>query len=778
MTVARRKFNPTLHPRDKNGRFTRSGTRDLKKGDRTAAAAVMAGFKPKRGVAGAKAAGYLSGISGSSGPGQTSAVQRYLNEGGFVDVHQALRAGKGADNPDVAELDAAMIELPDDLLVSRRVPLAMFGDATPDQLVGMKVRDAAYSPVSLSTVPGKADDVRLRIAVPKGTPAIVAPDSGELVLDRDLEMAVTSVEKNTVGGWDMHLVVLPKDGARDGSGGRSPAGGERSDQTPEAEPPAADAMPEASPAPSGDDTDAALRAELMRLRVPELQRRARERGLKPGRARKSQLVDMIVADERGDDSGDTTPAPEAPAPAAPSRTTGPLVGDAARDAAPVSIARGRARGGLTRAERQALVDYRGSLYLSANGVLRQGAGQVPDSPEYRTLARRIEGTDAAIAKSPLTADVEVARGVKTGRAVFGDAWDGDLTGAEWVEHAYVSTSTSEKTAGQFADFGARGGAKMRIRVPAGTPGVELSGGGIGASSESEILLRRGLTMRVVSDSGPGENRELVVEVVPDGGADTVGRRRGAAGVGGSRGPGGAGQDDDGLPGGANPAAAGGDGDADTAGVTADEPTTAATAPAGGAVTGARSATPPTPNTWGQATGGNDPIHFHDDGEIGTAIKAMGDDALMDIDGEPLADILGRLATDAVLGRGTSQQTLDGIKAVRDRLPDGSQARRQLDLAIDRLDAPDSPAPELPDGTPDALRQLAADLHAVPLVRREPGPEEDALADLATQVAAGRLSGRRLADAIRRLRNRRHESVEGKFEIDRAVDRAVAALTAR
>jgi hypothetical protein len=522
--VARRRWNPTLHPRDKNGRFTRSGTRELKKGDRVNAASVMAGFRPKRGVTGAKAGGYLSGIAparqGRSGGG---AVDRYLNQGGFVDVHKALRAGKAADNADVAELDAAMIELPDDLLVSRRVPVSMFGDVAPDQLVGMKVRDAAYSPVSLSTVPGRADDVRMRIAVPAGTRAIVAPETGELILDRDLEMAVASVEKNSAGGWDMHLVVLPKDGAPPGSGPQpGPAGTDT--------------------APADDDADAALRAELMRLRVPELQRRARDRGLKPGKRRKSQLVDLIVADERGG----TEPADNTPQPG--DTATGPLVGDAARAAAPVSIARRRSRGALTRAERQALVDYKGALYMSANNTLRRERGQIPDTPEYRTLARRIRTIDTAVAKSPLTADVQVTRGVKVGRAVFGEAWDRDLTGAEWTEHAYLSTSTSDKTAGLFSDLGHRDAAKMRILVPAGTPAVELSGSG----DEAELLLRRGLRMRVVSDTGPGENRELAVEVVPDdqpGAADATDRPgRDAAGVGGGGAGSGAAADDDGLSG--------------------------------------------------------------------------------------------------------------------------------------------------------------------------------------------------------------------------------------
>jgi hypothetical protein len=199
-----------------------------------------------------------------------------------------------------------------------------------------------------------------------------------------------------------------------------------------------------------------------------------------------------------------------------------------------------------------------------------------------------------------------------------------------------------------------------------------------------------------------------------------------------------------------------------------EPTAAAP------VTGLRSDQPLLPNGWGYNP--NMPIHFHDDGEIGIAIKRMGDDAYIDVDGRPLGDVLGMLATDAVLDRSTSQEVLDKLKILRDRLPEGSAARHQLDMAIMALDAPDTPLPDAPDGTPEPLRQLMVDLHAVPLVRRDPRIEWDALWELMTEMAAGRLSSRGLARALQRLHNRRHESVEGKFDIDRAVARAVAALT--
>lgn len=195
------------HPRDRRGRFTASGTRPLTGGDRDRAQGIMAVFTPKRGLS-ARPAGhaYLQGVA-DRGPARTPVVDGYFG-GGHVEAHQALRAGN-EDRPDVAAMDAAMGELPDDIIVSRRVPADMFGNVAPDSLVGAVVRDAAYAPTSLGTVRGHPTDVRMRIAVPAGTRAIVNPDTGEVVLDRDLELAVTRVEVNSQGGHDMYLVVLP-----------------------------------------------------------------------------------------------------------------------------------------------------------------------------------------------------------------------------------------------------------------------------------------------------------------------------------------------------------------------------------------------------------------------------------------------------------------------------------------------------------------------------------------------------------------------------------------
>jgi hypothetical protein len=195
------------------------------------------------------------------------------------------------------------------------------------------------------------------------------------------------------------------------------------------------------------------------------------------------------------------------------------------------------------------------------------------------------------------------------------------------------------------------------------------------------------------------------------------------------------------------------------------------------VTGAMSAKPLHENGWGDIT--SSPVHYHDDGPIGMAVNRMGQDRHLDVDGEPLANVLGVMATDVVRGRRTAQQGVDDLKALQARLPEGSNARNSLSWAIRDMDAPPQPVPAVPDSTPEPLRKLVADLNAIPIVRNDPSREMEPLLDLINDFAAGRTGGFRMKDGLRRLRNKRHESLGdcGKFEIDHAVDTAVKALEA-
>lgn len=213
-------------------------------------------------------------------------------------------------------------------------------------------------------------------------------------------------------------------------------------------------------------------------------------------------------------------------------------------------------------------------------------------------------------------------------------------------------------------------------------------------------------------------------------------------------------------------------DAQTNTAAAPEPEPMPAAP----ITGAMSSAALLPNTWG---GLPEPgsVHYHDDGPLGTALTYMGPDARLDVDGDALANVVGAIATDVTRGRRTAQQGVDAVTALRDRLPETSRARRCLDGALRDMDAPMTPLPTLPEGTPEPLRQLVHALHAVPMVRAESGKELEPLLEIVAAAAAGRTRGRRLARDLRSIRNKRHESLGdcGKFEIDRAVDAAAKAL---
>lgn len=202
--------------------------------------------------------------------------------------------------------------------------------------------------------------------------------------------------------------------------------------------------------------------------------------------------------------------PVADAPAAPTfdeRLSDALTGAPARQAAPLSALREssmRDPKALRPAESDALDQYKGAKFGAINDSLR-GSGNQADA----NVGDLVDAMDRAFARSPLNGDVLVHRGIGNPAVVFGDAAGVNLTGAEWTELAYVSTSTDEDVIGGFM-FGDQRMA-MRILVPEGVGAIELSN----ERFESELLLQRGLRLRVVADSGPGtQPRRLDVEVLP------------------------------------------------------------------------------------------------------------------------------------------------------------------------------------------------------------------------------------------------------------------------
>lgn len=133
------------------------------------------------------------------------------------------------------------------------------------------------------------------------------------------------------------------------------------------------------------------------------------------------------------------------------------------------------------------------------------------------------------ATAPSSDGFEVWRGLGSAREVFGDALEQDLTGKQWTDPAYASTSVDRTVAHNYArSSGGDEQVVLRIVAPKGTPSATLNHGSgdfdddpddddfmIGGEDDAEVLLGRGLTYQVVADTGPSRDgiRQLDVVVV-------------------------------------------------------------------------------------------------------------------------------------------------------------------------------------------------------------------------------------------------------------------------
>lgn len=182
-------------------------------------------------------------------------------------------------------------------------------------------------------------------------------------------------------------------------------------------------------------------------------------------------------------------------------------GQAALDSVPLGLERRPRPSNFTQSMVTALNRYTGRWYEPINKFLR---GEKLDPQDNETRVRELIGDmDPAFDLSFTTSDSVAYRGLTDASKMFGDALDSDLTGVEWREDAYVSTTALVQRTRAFM----RGGSskmRMRILVPTGTSAIE----GSPHDAEAEVLLRRGLTMRVVKDHGvnPDGVREIDVEI--------------------------------------------------------------------------------------------------------------------------------------------------------------------------------------------------------------------------------------------------------------------------
>ena len=152
-------------------------------------------------------------------PEQREAIGAYTG-GQAAALNQALRTRKNLDpqQQELADrLRSAMRPVDDDLVLTRTVSLATFGDTPIEELAGKKVKDAGFTSASLGLhTGGRQNNVTVQISVPKGTPALFPGDDStnpaerEVILPDGMEFAVVSATANDRGGYDLHLVALPK----------------------------------------------------------------------------------------------------------------------------------------------------------------------------------------------------------------------------------------------------------------------------------------------------------------------------------------------------------------------------------------------------------------------------------------------------------------------------------------------------------------------------------------------------------------------------------------
>jgi phage portal protein BeeE len=243
----------------------------------------------------------------------------------------------------------------------------------------------------------------------------------------------------------------------------------------------------------------------------QLRRVAKARGidLKRGEGRDS------IAKKLLDHLGTGKPGPEHHESKTPKVA---LTGEQALEAAPIKVAGADFERGVEgdlaqEIDPDALSMYRGDYYVVINDDLRANDWEGSDSEwTIRTI-------DTAMENSKLTQDVMVHRGVKDMSLFRGVNTDESLVGLEYIEDAYSST-TADKAVTE--EFWAPGGAIINLRVPAGVGAIQLSDFGPPpepgherpVTDEAELLLQRGLRVRITGDRVVNRIRELDAEVVP------------------------------------------------------------------------------------------------------------------------------------------------------------------------------------------------------------------------------------------------------------------------
>lgn len=196
-----------------------------------------------------------------------------------------------------------------------------------------------------------------------------------------------------------------------------------------------------------------------------------------------------------------------------------LTGQEAHDSVPKGLYK---EGTLTPEQTKAVKNYESGWFMVINNGLRNKNLNESDT-------KTVQQIDSAMDGSELPKPIQTYRGMFAAKLVFGDSYDSDLSGFEWHDAGYGSTTTNKKLAKEtFTLNGAevasprlQGDVVMKVNVPAGMKALQLSSDTQGSKTngpQSEITLQRGLKWKVVKDHGtsPENIRELEVEVSPSG----------------------------------------------------------------------------------------------------------------------------------------------------------------------------------------------------------------------------------------------------------------------
>lgn len=217
-----------------------------------------------------------------------------------------------------------------------------------------------------------------------------------------------------------------------------------------------------------------------------------------------------------------------------------LSGQAVHD----SVSKGLFKPGTLSPEQEAaLTNYETGFYSTINAFLRKGG--VVSGGFDKQADKIVKIMDAAMQESPLTAPIQVYRGMYNSTELFGEEnFKGDLSGFEWQEKGFASTTTNKAIADSYQIPDDQNHPKfhgtnvqMKVRVAAGVNALQTSTWTQGSAAngpQAEITLDRNMKWKVVKDNGFDANgvRQLEIEVEPkDGGTASIGSTGSAQGTG-------------------------------------------------------------------------------------------------------------------------------------------------------------------------------------------------------------------------------------------------------